>query len=69
MPEHEEHVARIVERLRKDHPDPAMRTALYAEPGRMTEYVRTLMNGQDSDESEIARIAKAVQGADDGQPG
>lgn len=61
----QDHVARIALRLRKDHPDPAMRAELYAESGRMLEYVRTLMNGHDVDDPTIARIAAAVQAAED----
>ncbi|HUS28775.1 MAG TPA: hypothetical protein VMZ53_09700 [Kofleriaceae bacterium] len=68
MPPIEEHVSRIVERLRKDHPDPAQREQLYEEDGRLDAYVATLMQGQDADEADVARIAKAVRAAEDGKP-
>lgn len=63
-----EHVARLVERLRKDHPDPAQRAALYAEPGRLATYVESLMQGHDTDAAALARIRAAVQAAEDGKP-
>lgn len=62
------HVERIVDRLRRDHPDPAMREELYANGG-LTDYVRVLMNGVEADDEEIARIADAVRDAEDGTPG
>ena len=64
----QEHVTRIADRLAKDHPDPDLRKELYDDEARMIEYVRVLMNDQDADEAALARIAKAVQAADDGQP-
>ena len=64
----EDHVARIVERLRKDHPDPKMREELYADRERLATYVRTLMNDQGADEAAIAQIAAAVHAAEDGKP-
>ena len=63
-----DHVERIVDRLRKDHPDPAQRDEIYAEPGRLDTYVATLMQGQDTDDGELARIVAAVRAAEDGQP-
>lgn len=62
-----DHVTRIVERLRRDHPDPAMREELYAD-GKLGEYVRTLMNGHDVDDATIDEIAAAVHAAEDGTP-
>ena len=64
----EDHVTRIVERLRKDHPDPAQREELYQEQGRLQTYVEALMAGQDADAQQIAQIAKAVRAAEDGKP-
>lgn len=63
----EEHVTRIVERLRKDHPDPEQRERLYSEGG-LDAYVGQLMQGQDADDNAIARITKAVRAAEDGKP-
>jgi len=54
-------VARIVERLRRDHPDPAMRAKLY-EGDKLTEYVRAL--GVDD-----PAVVEAVRAAEDGTPG
>lgn len=76
-PTEQEHIARITERLRRDHPDPKMREQLYDE-GRLPEYVRTLMpQAKDEavdeavneavDEAVIERIARAVRAAEDGQ--
>lgn len=63
----QEHVERIVERLRRDHPDPAMREQLYAE-GKLDEYVATLLN--DADEPSLRqRVTAAVRAAEDGTPG
>lgn len=54
-------VARIVERLRRDHPDPAMRAQLY-EGDKLADYVRAL--GVDDPE-----VVAAVRAAEDGTPG
>ncbi len=54
-------VTRISERLRKDHPDPAIRAELYA-----GEYVRSLM--QSDDDKLIERVIAGVRGAEDGTP-
>ena len=62
-----EHVDRIVERLRRDHPDPAMRAKLYA-GDKLDEYVRTLMNGME-DEALIANVVAKVRAAEDGAVG
>ncbi|MBA3460841.1 MAG: hypothetical protein H0T46_12810 [Deltaproteobacteria bacterium] len=67
MPTTEEHVTRIVERLRRDHPDPALREELYAD-GKLGEYVRTLMNGHDVNDATIEKIAADVRAAEDGAP-
>ena len=69
MPEPDEspHVARIVERLRRDHPDPAMRAKLYS-GDKLATYVRTLMNGIE-DEGLISRIVACVRAAEDGTAG
>lgn len=60
----QEHVTRITERLRRDHPDPKLRAQLY-EAGRLPEYVRAL--APDLDDAAIERIARAVREAEDGQ--
>lgn len=64
----EDHVTRIVERLRKDHPDPAQREELYADAERLHAYVEVLMQGQDAAGASVAQIAKAVRSAEDGKP-
>jgi len=62
----EDHVARIVDRLRRDHPDPAERTKLY-DDGKLPDYVRALMqNAQDA--ALIERVTSGVRAAEDGQP-
>ena len=59
-------VDRITERLRRDHPDPAMRTKLY-DDGKLLDYVRTLAPEIDDDDT-LAEIANAVKSNDDGTP-
>ncbi len=49
------HLARIKERLRKDHPDPAMRQDL-----DWHAYVRSLMPDGGRDEAQVERIAAAL---------
>jgi hypothetical protein len=66
MPE-QDHVTRIVERLRRDHPDAAMREQLYAE-GKLPAYVAILMNDVD-DPALVERVTAAVRAAEDGTPG
>lgn len=61
----QEHIERIVDRLRRDHPDPAMRQQLYDEGGLLA-YVETLLNGADAD---AQRVADAVRAAEDGSVG
>jgi hypothetical protein len=60
-----DYIARISERLRKDHPDPAMRAKLYAD-GKLPEYVHTLMR-EVSDPDVLARVVAGVRAAEDGQ--
>jgi hypothetical protein len=64
-PTEQEHIARITERLRRDHPDPKLREQLYDE-GRLPEYVRALMP-EAPDEASLDRIVRAVRAAEDGQ--
>jgi hypothetical protein len=59
-------IDRVVERLRRDHPDPELREQLYAE-GKLAAYVRVLV--ADADDAELATIAAAVRAAEDGTPG
>ncbi|HEY4055309.1 MAG TPA: hypothetical protein VGM39_01830 [Kofleriaceae bacterium] len=59
-----DHVSRIVERLRKDHPDPAERAKLYDDG--LPAYVSVLMNGEAVDNDTLERMAKAVRAAEDG---
>jgi hypothetical protein len=63
------HIARIVERLRRDHPDPSMRMQLY-DDGGLPAYVRSLMtDGSADDDAMLARITAAVRAAETGEPG
>lgn len=59
-------IERITERLRKDHPDPAMRSKLYDE-GKLVEYVRTLAP-EIEDDATLVEVASAVKDGDDGAP-
>ena len=59
-------VERITERLRKDHPDPAIRSQLY-DDGKLLDYVRTLAPEIEDDDT-LAEIASAVRAGDDGAP-
>lgn len=63
-PTEAEHVERITDRLRRDHPDPAMRQQLY-DDGRLPEYVRVLMP-DGADEALLERVTAAVRAAEDG---
>lgn len=66
-PTEAEHVARIVERLRRDHPDPKMRQQLYDE-AKLPDYVRVLMQGHTDDDAVVERIVAHVRDAEDGEP-
>lgn len=63
-PTEADHIERITDRLRRDHPDPAMRQQLY-DSGGLPDYVRVLMQGIDDDEL-LARVTAAVRAAEDG---
>ena len=52
------HVDRIVERMRKDHPDPKMRGDI-----DWVEYVRAVMPDGGRDDAQVKRIAAAVRAA------
>ncbi len=60
---HQGEIERIVERLRKDHPDPKMRQQLY-DKGGLPAYVRVLMP-EASDEA-LGEVTSAVRAAEDG---
>ena len=62
----EEHIARIVDRLRRDHPDPAIRAELYTS-GRLIAYVEQLLDAEDKALAE--RVASGVHAAEDGSVG
>lgn len=64
-PTETDHVERITERLRRDHPDPKMRQQLY-DSGKLPGYVRTLMQEVD-DEALLERVTAAVRAAEDGK--
>ncbi len=68
VPSEADHVARIVDRLRRDHPDPKIRQELY-EAGGLPDYVRVLMQGFDDDAAVLDRVTAAVRVAEDGRPG
>lgn len=63
-PTEADHVERITDRLRRDHPDPKMRQQLY-EGGRLPEYVQALMPEVD-DRALLERVTAAVRAAEDG---
>lgn len=63
-PTEAEHVSRISERLRRDHPDPKMRQQLY-DDGGLPDYVRVLMPEVD-DPALLERVTAAVRAAEDG---
>jgi hypothetical protein len=63
-PTEADHVERITERLRRDHPDPKMRQQLY-DSGGLPDYVRVLMQDVD-DEALLERVTAAVRAAEDG---
>lgn len=50
------HVERIVERMRKDHPDPNMREDI-----DWVEYVRAVMPDGGRDDVQVKRLAEAVR--------
>ncbi len=63
-PTEADHVARITDRLRRDHPNPEMRQQLY-DSGGLPDYVRVLMPEVD-DPALLARVTAAVRAAEDG---
>lgn len=65
-PTEAELVARVAERLRRDHPDPKHRAALY-EDGKLPAYVAAVTTDID-DEALISRVVAGVRAAEDGQP-
>jgi hypothetical protein len=62
----QDYIARITDRLRRDHPDPKMRQRLYDEGG-LPEYVQVLMR-EVEDPAVIERVTAGVRAAEDGQP-
>jgi hypothetical protein len=52
------HIDRIVERMRKDHPDPKMREDI-----DWIDYVRAVMPDGGRDDDQVKRIAAAVRAA------
>ena len=67
MADEADHIARIVDRLRRDHPDPKIREELYASGG-LPDYVHALMRDVD-DAALVERVIAAVRAAEDGTPG
>lgn len=59
-----DHADRIIERLRRDHPDPDVRRELY-EDGKLPAYVRGLL-GEIDDEAVIEGVIAEVRMGDDG---
>jgi hypothetical protein len=59
-------IARVTERLRRDHPDPAMRAELY-DGDKLATYVASLTRDVD-DPALIERVVAGVRAAEDGQP-
>lgn len=66
-PSEADHVLRVTDRLRRDHPDPAMRQQLY-ERGGLPDYVAVLMPDVD-DAALLERVTAAVRAAEDGSSG
>lgn len=64
-PSEADHIERICERLRRDHPDPKMRQQLY-DDGGLPDYVRVLLQGVD-DPAVLERVTAAVRAAEDGK--
>ena len=60
-------VARIAERMRRDHPDPDERRKFYEE-GKLPDYVRVLLGERADDVALVDRVAAAVERVDDGTP-
>jgi hypothetical protein len=58
MDDDAEHIERIIERMRKDHPDPKMREDI-----DWVEYVRAVMPDGGRDDAQVQRIAAAVRAA------
>ena len=65
-PSEQDYVERVNERLRKDHPDPAIRAELY-ESGGLPEYVKVLMR-EVEDEAILERVTAGVRATEDGKP-
>ena len=63
-PTEADHIERITDRLRRDHPDPKMRQQLY-DSGGLPDYVRVLMQDID-DPALLKRVTAAVRAAEDG---
>jgi hypothetical protein len=63
-PTEADHIERITQRLRRDHPDPKMRQQLY-DDDKLPGYVRALMQEVD-DEPLLERVTAAVRAAEDG---
>ena len=66
-PSEADHVERITNRLRRDHPDLKMRQQLY-DSGGLPDYVRALMQEFD-DPALLGRVTAAVRAAEDGAAG
>lgn len=63
-PTEADHVERITERLRRDHPDPKMRQQIY-DSGGLPGYVRVLLP-EVEDQALLERVTAAVRAAEDG---
>ncbi len=57
---------RVLDRLRRDHPDPKLREQFCAD-GKLEAYVRVLV--PDASDAEVVALAAAVHAADDGTTG
>lgn len=65
-PTEEELVARVTERLRRDHPDPAQRARLY-DGDKLARYVSSVAQDID-DDAVLDRVVAGVRAAEDGEP-
>lgn len=62
-PSEDDLIARVIDRLHRDHPDPKMREELY-EDDRLAVYVGTLVRDVD-DDAVLARVVAGVRAARD----
>lgn len=62
-PSEDDLIARVIDRLHRDHPDPKMREELY-DGDRLSVYVGSLVRDVD-DDAVVARVVEGVRAAKD----